>query len=149
MYRRGCRTHRRKRLLTCPSGGCEPGEAPRLAARRKLAGEVGTLAADTELLTTLQRMPVCGAGRHHEPRSRRRRPSAYRPEGWLESLCVDEVGPHLGGVPALAVHPLLVSQGIRGGFEPGLASLLDAGGITSPSPALRRLASAIIASKAR
>jgi ADP-ribose pyrophosphatase len=54
-----------QRLLMCPGGGCEPGEAPRTAALRELAEEAGIRAAEIEPLTVMWRMPAGARTREH------------------------------------------------------------------------------------
>ncbi|MEU1076204.1 MULTISPECIES: NUDIX hydrolase [unclassified Streptomyces] len=54
-----------QRLLMCPGGGCEPGEAPQAAAHRELAEEAGIRAAEVEPLTRMWRMPAGARTREH------------------------------------------------------------------------------------
>ncbi|MCG6499228.1 NUDIX domain-containing protein [Kitasatospora sp. A2-31] len=54
-----------QRLLMCPGGGCEPGEAPLTAAHRELAEEAGIRAAEVEPLTTMWRMPAGARTQEH------------------------------------------------------------------------------------
>lgn len=54
-----------QRLLMCPGGGAEPGEAPAAAARRELAEEAGVRAETVELLTVMWRMPAGARTREH------------------------------------------------------------------------------------